>query len=383
MFSQSRSMNFGKNTLSLKEKVLRLNWLVLILICAVATIGFAMLYSAANASFNPWAQPQMIRFGVGFSMMIAIALVDIRHYLRAAYPLYFLSIALLIAVEVIGYKGMGAQRWLDLKIFYLQPSELMKISLILALARYFQSLYYEDVGRPLLLIFPLFLLVIPAWLVIRQPDLGTAVILLIIGGTVFFMAGVRLWKFLSLLLLGAGGIPVLWQYLHTYQKNRILSFMAPEKDPLGAGYHLMQSKIAMGSGGVFGKGFGQGTQSRLNFLPEKQTDFIFTMLAEEGGLVAGLGLMGLYISLIMLGVIIAVRCRNQFGRLIAIGVTINFSLFVLINMGMVMGMIPVVGVPLPLVSYGGTAMLTVLMGFGLLLNVDIHHHITHIGRADH
>ena len=159
--------------------------------------------------------------------------------------------------------------------------------------------------------------------------------------------------------------------------------MAPEKDPLGAGYHLMQSKIAMGSGGVFGKGFGQGTQSRLNFLPEKQTDFIFTMLAEEGGLVAGLGLMGLYILLIMLGVIIAVRCRNQFGRLIAIGVTINFSLFVLINMGMVMGMIPVVGVPLPLVSYGGTAMLTVLMGFGLLLNVDIYHHITHIGRADH
>ena len=277
---------------------------------------------------------------------------------------------------------MGAQRWLDLKIFYLQPSELMKISLILALARYFQSLYYEDVGRPLLLIFPLFLLVIPAWLVIRQPDLGTAVILLLIGGTVFFMAGVRLWKFLSLLLLGAGGIPILWQYLHTYQKNRILSFMAPEKDPLGAGYHLMQSKIAMGSGGVFGKGFGQGTQS-VKFLPEKQTDFIFTMLAEEGGLVAGLGLMGLYILLIMLGVIIAVRCRNQFGRLIAMGVTINFSLFVLINMGMVMGMIPVVGVPLPLVSYGGTAMLTVLMGFGLLLNVDIHHHITHIGRADH
>ena len=286
---------------------------------------------------------------------------------------------LLAAVEAFGTVGMGAQRWIDLKVVQLQPSEVMKIALVMALARYFHGTSLEDIGRPTVLIIPLLMVAAPVLLILRQPDLGTAVMLVAGAVALFYLAGVRIWKFLLVFGAALAALPFAWSMLHTYQKNRIMTFLDPERDPLGSGYHIMQSKIAIGSGGVSGKGFMNGTQSHLNFLPEKQTDFIFTMLAEEFGLIGGLILLALYGLVMIYGLVIALRARSQFGRLLAMGVTATFSPYVFINVAMVLGMIPVVGVPLPLISYGGTAMLTVMIGFGLLMNVHIHRD-TRIGR---
>ena len=358
------------------QKLRNIHWFFVFLICLTAAIGIAMLYSAANGSFQPWASRQLVRFGVGFISMIAVSLIDVRIWLRFAYVLYGLSLILLALVEFMGFVGMGAQRWLDLGYFNLQPSELMKIAMVLALARYFHSLTMEAVARPTRLVIPLMMVFAPAALVLRQPDLGTALMLIMAGGALFFVAGVRLWKIGLVLVSGLIAAPVGWQLLHDYQKRRILTFLNPEVDPLGAGYHIIQSKIALGSGGLLGKGFMQGTQGHLNFLPEMQTDFIFTMLAEEFGLVGGLGLLALYTLLLMFGAIIAMRSNSQFGRLVALGVTVTFFLYVFINIAMVMGLIPVVGVPLPLISYGGTAMMTLLVGFGLLIGIWVHRDVS-------
>jgi rod shape determining protein RodA len=248
----------------------------------------------------------------------------------------------------------------------------MKVAMVLALARHFNGLSNEDIRRPLYLIVPLALVLAPAVLVLKQPDLGTAVMLLMVAGAVFFAAGVRLWKFGVLLALGVAAVPIGWNFLHEYQRLRVLTFLTPENDPQGSGYHILQSKIALGSGGMFGKGFMEGTQSHLNFLPEKQTDFIFTMLAEEWGMVGGLVLLGLYVLILAYGFAIALRSRNHFGRILAVGLTANFFLYVFINIAMVMGLIPVVGVPLPLISYGGTALLTVMLSLGLIMCVYVH-----------
>jgi rod shape determining protein RodA len=358
--------------LSFAEKLWSLNWGLLLLLTMIASFGFAMLYSAANGDLQPWAAKQMMRYGVAVALMVGVALVDIRFWLRSAYIVFGVAFVLLVAVEVRGAIGMGAQRWIDLGLIQLQPSELMKVALMLALARYFHGLTIEEIGRPLRLIVPALFILMPAVLVLKQPDLGTALMLLMCGGAMFFLAGVRLWKF-ALVIAGAGGaLPLIWGHMRDYQKNRIYTFLDPENDPLGSGYHILQSKIALGSGGLFGKGFLLGTQSHLNFLPEKQTDFIFTMLAEELGLVGGLILLGLYTLVFVYGFAIALRSRNHFGGLLGLGITINFFLYVFINTAMVMGLIPVVGVPLPLISYGGTAMLTVMFGFGLLMSVYIH-----------
>jgi rod shape determining protein RodA len=357
------------------RRLLSLNWTLVLLIVALSGIGFAMLYSAANGSLQPWAERQMMRFAVGAALMIVIAVTDIRIWLRLAYFSYFVALVLLIGVEIKGDIGMGAQRWINLGFFQLQPSELMKISLVLALARYFHGLTTEDVGRIPLLIPPILMVLAPSALVLRQPDLGTTLLLIAGGGVIFWLAGVRIWKFALVLGSALAAIPIGWQFLREYQKNRVLTFLNPENDPLGAGYHITQSKIALGSGGLFGKGFMLGSQSHLNFLPEKQTDFIFTMLGEEFGLVGGMALLGLYALVITYGYVIALRCQNQFGRLVAIGVTSTFFLYVFINIAMVMGLIPVVGVPLPLVSYGGTVMMTILVSFGLLMSVSIHRDI--------
>lgn len=368
--------------ISLGQKLLHLHWVFIILMTLTACFGFAMLYSAAGGDLDPWASRQMVRFGLGFLGMIVVAVTDIRLWLRYAYAFYFLVLALLIAVELAGFVGMGAQRWISLGIFNVQPSELMKVALVLALARYFHGGSIEDVGRVMYLVPPLILVAIPAVLIIRQPDLGTTLMLVLASVAIFFAAGVRMWKFVLGGVLALVSAPVAWfTILRDYQKQRILTFLNPETDTLGSGYHIIQSKIALGSGGMFGKGFMQGTQGHLNFLPEKQTDFIFTMLAEELGLVGGLTLIAMYILLLAYGLIIAMSSRNHFGRLVAIGVIVTFFLYIFINIAMVMGLIPVVGVPLPLVSYGGTAMLTILFGFGLLLSVHIHRDMT-IGRRD-
>jgi len=368
-----------RGPMTIGQKLWQVNWSLVLFLIILTGIGCAMLYSAGEGSWNPWAKRQIIRFGIGLFLMIMVAVTDIRSWMRHAYTLYFLVLGLLIAVEVMGVIGMGAQRWIDLGVIQLQPSEIMKITLVLALARFFHGASLEDIGRPTFLLIPLLLVAAPVILVLRQPDLGTAIMLTMTAGVIFFLAGVRAWKFG--LVIGAilAAMPLAWTMLHGYQKKRILTFLNPESDPLGAGYHIMQSKIALGSGGLFGRGYLSGTQSHLNFLPEKQTDFIFTMLAEEFGMAGGLLLLGIYAIVLIYGFAIALRVHNQFGRLITLGITGTFFFYVFINIAMVMGLVPVVGVPLPLVSYGGTAMLSLMIGFGFILCAYVHRDIR-VGR---
>ena len=362
--------------LTLLQKLVQINWFLIVLISLIAGVGFAMLYSAANGNIDPWASRQMLRFAAGLGLMLLIALIDVRVWLRHAYLIYATALLLLIAVEVMGVAGMGARRWVNLGLFQLQPSEVMKIALVLALARFYHGLHPEEIGRIRWLVVPAGLILVPVALVMRQPDLGTAILLVLTATAIMLLAGVRLWKFAAAFGASLLAIPLAWRFmLHSYQKDRVLTYLNPERDPLGAGYHIMQSKIALGSGGLFGKGFMQGTQSHLAFLPERQTDFIFTMLAEEFGLVGCLGLLSLYVLVIAYGYAIALRSRNQFGRLLATGVITSFFIYVFINMAMVMDLIPVVGVPLPLVSYGGTSMISLLIGFGLILSVYVHRDI--------
>jgi len=373
------TFDYGRPRVRLAEKLVSLNWGLVLLLGAVAAVGIAMLYSAANGSWFPWAEKQALRFAVAAFIMLAVAVVDLRTWMRISYWFYGIAMLLLVAVEVRGAIGMGAQRWIDLGVIQIQPSELMKIAAMMALARYFNGLSVEEIGKPLRLIVPALLVLVPAVLVLKQPDLGTAMMLVLGGGAMFFLAGVRWWKFAIVLAGGGAALPIAWRFLRDYQKNRIYTFLDPENDPLGAGYHSLQSKIAIGAGGFSGKGFLHGTQSHLSFLPERQTDFIFTMLAEEWGLIGGLVLLGLYMLVLVYGYAIAFSSKNHFGKLLALGISTNLFLYVFINTAMVMGLIPVVGVPLPLISYGGTAMLTVMFGMGLLMSVYIHRD-TRIGR---
>ena len=363
----------------LAQKFWQVNWALVLLVTMAASIGFAMLYSAADGNLSPWASKQIVVFSVGLLMMLTIAVIDIRFWMRYAYVCYAITLGLLVYVEFFGTEINNAQRWIKFGGFQVQPSEFMKITLIMVLARYFHRLNIEDIGRPHFLIIPLLLIAAPVLLIQRQPDLGTALFLVICGGAMLFLAGVRIWKFVVVLTATVAALPVAWPFLRDYQKDRILTFLSSDVDPLKEGYHIMQSKIALGSGGLFGRGFMQGTQSHLKFLPERQTDFIFTMLAEEFGLVGGLGLLGLYTLLLLYGLSIALRCQNQFGRLLAMGVIVMFFLYAFINIAMVMGLIPVVGLPLPLISFGGTAMITVLAGFGFLICVSVHRDVR-VGR---
>ncbi|NPD65335.1 rod shape-determining protein RodA [Lichenicola cladoniae] len=353
-------------------KLWRVSWLYVLLICLLAGVGYGALYSAGGGSAKPFAGPQSIRFGFGLLMMLGIAMVSPRILVKFAWPLYFFSLALLVAVLRMGHVGKGAERWLVLGGFQLQPSELAKIALVLILAAWFHRAGPDRMGNPLFLIPPALMVLAPVALVLKEPNLGTAVIIAAVGGSIFLAAGMRLWQ-MALLI---APLPFLGRFayghLHDYQRARITTFLHPESDPLGAGYNIIQSKIALGSGGMWGQGYLHGTQGQLNFLPEKQTDFIFTMIAEEWGLVGGLSVMALLLVMIIGGMLMALRCRNQFGRLLGLGIAMNFFLYCVVNLSMVMGAIPVGGVPLPLISYGGSAMLTVMFGFGLLLSVYVH-----------
>jgi rod shape determining protein RodA len=355
------------------QKLTRLNWGIFFLILFISAIGWGLLVSAAGGDVHIWASKQVIRFCFGVIIMLSIALIDLRWWLHFSYFFYAFALVLLCGVEFLGFMGKGAERWIDLYLIQLQPSELMKIALVMALARYFHS--RPSPLRFHQLLFPLLLIMLPVVLALRQPDLGTAMILLMVGGTLFFAAGVSLWFFGAVLVGVGASIPILWDFLYDYQKQRILTFFDPSQDSLGAGYHITQSKIALGSGGLWGKGFMQGTQASLNFLPEKQTDFIFTLLCEEWGFMGGTFLIILYIFLITMCFRIILTTQNSFGQFVATGMTMTFFLYVAINIAMVMGLVPVVGVPLPLVSYGGTAMLTLLIGFGFLLNVGLHRNL--------
>ena len=365
--------------LPLMYKLRRINYSLIILVTACCGIGFAMLYSAAGGNIEPWAQRHLVRYFVGLLVIIILGVINIRFFFKGAYIFYAISIMLLLYVELAGEIGMGAQRWIDLGLIRLQPSELMKISVVIVLARYFHIRSYHEIGNPLHLAIPVFLVLLPVVLVIKQPDLGTAVMIALSGLVIFFIAGVRIWKFLLSFLGGIALVPIIWQFLLEYQKKRILTFLSPETDPLGAGYHLIQSKIALGSGGLYGKGFIQGSQSHLNFLPEIQTDFVFTMLAEEFGLLGGLVVLLLFFLIICYGLILSFFMASKFARFLTIGMITTLFLYVFINIGMVMGLLPIVGVPLPFISYGGSALLTSMTAIGLIISCHVHRDVI-IGR---
>lgn len=348
-----------------------MNWLLVSLIIVAACIGFTVLYSAADGSWQPWAKRQVIRFCLGFALMLTIALVDLRIWWRLAYPIYGIALALLVLVEVIGV-GEGSHRWIALGFLNLQPSEVMKVALVLSLARYFNDLDENQIDRLVVMIPPLLLTALPAALVLRQPDLGTATILVALAVAVAFLAGLAWWKFALGAAAVAAAAPITWSMLHDYQRDRVLTFIDPGRDPLGSGYHILQSKIALGSGGLFGKGFIGGTQSQLNFLPEKHTDFIFTMMAEEFGFAGSIFMLSVLVGIMVFCFLMAMRSTSVFSRLIILGLSLNFFFYAFINMAMVMGLMPVVGVPLPMISYGGTAMLTLMIGFGLIQSASIH-----------
>ncbi len=361
------------------RKILHLNWPLALLLASVCGVGFLMLYSVAGGSFTPWAEPQMKRFGLGIALMMIVAMVPIWLWRNLSGVAYGVSLLLLVLVAVIGDERKGSQRWLDLGFMDLQPSELMKITLVMFLAAYYDWLPAKRVSRPFWVLLPVIIILIPTALVLEQPDLGTSILLLAAGGGLMFLAGVH-WAYFAAVIASAVGLitavfqsrSTSWQLLNDYQYRRIDTFLDPAADPLGAGYHITQSKIALGSGGWTGRGFMQGTQSRLNFLPEKHTDFIFTTLAEEFGFIGAISLLGIYALIIVFCVITAIRNKDRFSSLLILGIALNFFLFFAVNMSMVMGLAPVVGVPLPLVSYGGSAMLVLLLAFGLVQSAHVH-----------
>ena len=361
------------------SKVFALNWALVLVVTAVAAIGWLMLYSISGGRLEVWAEPQMKRYVLGLVVMFIVAFTPIWFWRSMSGFAYGVSMLLLLAVEFFGSVGMGAQRWIDLGFMRLQPSELMKVTLVMALASYYDMLDDKKISRPLWVLIPVALIVAPTILVLMQPNLGTSIMLLVVGAAVMFAAGVSIWYFAAVIALVGGlvaGVFLLrdtpWQFLHDYQYRRIDTFLDPSADPLGAGYNIMQAKIALGSGGWGGKGFMQGTQSRLNFLPEKHTDFIFTTLGEEFGFVGAFSLLVLYGLILFFCFTSAVQNKDRFSQLLIIGLAANFFLYLAVNLSMVMGMAPVVGVPLPFLSYGGSVVLVLLIAFGLIQSAHVH-----------
>ena len=361
------------------RKLWYLHWPIIMLLIAVASAGFLMLYSVAGGSTSPWVEPQMKRFAAGMVLMIFVAMVPIWFWRNMAFLAYGGSIVLLLGVEFFGEINMGAQRWINLGFMRLQPSELTKITLVMFLAAYYDWLPNNKTSHPLWVALPVVFILAPVALVLNQPDLGTALLLLMGGATLMFLAGVHWLYFATVASAGIGSIVAVfqsrgttWQLLKDYQYRRIDTFIDPANDPLGAGYHITQAKIALGSGGWTGRGFMQGTQSRLNFLPEKHTDFIFTTLAEEFGFVGAATLLVLYLLIVLFCIVSALGNKDRFASLLTLGIAMTFFLFFAVNMAMVTGLAPVVGVPLPLVSYGGSAMLVLLVAFGLVQSAHVH-----------
>ena len=371
--SQHRAMPVGPS------KLLYLNWPLVVLTAAVACVGFLMLYSVAGGSWEPWAGAQAQRFGLGLFVMIVAAMIPLWFWRSMSLLGYLGSLGLLVAVELFGTVGMGAQRWIDLGFMRLQPSELMKIALVMFLAAYYDWLDVRKVSHPFWVAIPVAIVLVPTALVLKQPDLGTAILLLAGGGVVMFCAGVSWWYFGTVVGAGVGLVYAVlesrgkpWQLIEDYQFRRIDTFLDPSTDPLGAGYNITQAQIALGSGGWSGKGFMQGTQSRLNFLPEKHTDFIFTTLAEEFGFVGAASLLALYVGIVFFCIVTALRTRDRFASLMSLGIGAKFFFYCGVNVAMILGLGPEVGVPLPLVSYGGSAMLVLLAAFGLVHSANVH-----------
>ena len=345
-------------------------WRVLLLIVAIAAFGLTVLYSAAGGNWLPWAFGNGSKFVVYLVIALAMARMRVEFWRQLAWPGYAVVLVMLFFVELFGFVGGGSQRWLDLGFIRIQPSELMKLTIVLALAKFYDQLPAGEI-RGWHALWPTGLaILLPFALVLVQPDLGTAIMIAAGGTVIVFLAGVPLRLFFAAGGAIAAALPVVWVMMHDYQRNRVLIFLNPESDPLGTGYHITQSKIAIGSGGIFGKGFLQGTQSHLDYLPEGHTDFVFATMAEEWGLAGGILIIGAFMLLFRWGMRVAARAPTRFGRLTAAGLTATIFFYVAINLSMVMGLAPVVGIPLPLVSFGGTAMLTVMLCFGILMSIE-------------
>jgi len=354
------------------DKLKKFKWSLIVVIILIASYGILLLYSASGGNWEPWASRQFFRLCFGLFILICFSFINVYWWLRASYILYILSLLLLLIVDIKGYVGMGAKRWINLGFFSLQPSEILKITMVLAISRYYQGISFIEIKKIKNLFVPILIILIPIFLVLRQPDLGTALLLLISGGFMLFVSCIGLTTIIFIIIFFFTSLPFLWYLLHDYQKDRILIFLNPERDPMGIGYHILQSKIALGSGGLFGNGWLQGSQNKLNFLPEKQTDFIFSVLGEEFGFIGTIILILLYLYLILNCYNIAFGLKSTFSRLVIIGFVSVIFLYVFINMAMVMGLVPIVGLPLPLVSYGGTSMITILIELGIIQSINIY-----------
>ncbi len=333
------------------------------------------MYSASAGNFDLWAKKHIIRFTISLILLFLISLIDIKYVYKYSYILFFLTLLLLFSVEIFGIFGKGATRWIQVFGVSIQPSEIIKISIILALAKFYHDLRFDRIGYIHNLFFPMIIIIIPFILIVIQPDLGTSLSIFILGVSIMFIAGVKIWKFVVGLLIMVISYPFFWNSIKPYQQKRILSFLNPESDPLGQGYQLIQSKIALGSGSLTGKGFLEGTQSYLEFLPEKQTDFIFTLIGEEFGFIGTIFIIILFLFVITICFYISIKSSHIFGRIIALGVGSNLFIYVILNISMVSGLMPVVGIPLPLISYGGTVMLSIIISIGMVLNIELNHNL--------
>ena len=361
-----------------RRLLIHFDWTLFGVTFLIASIGILNLYSATSGEQmlgTPFYLKQIFWLLIGLAFMIIIAFIEYRFYSDLAYIVYIITLILLLVVLGYGIITSGAQRWVRIGSFSFQPSEFVKISFILALAKFFQRTPHREGYSLKDLLFPFLLLFLPMVLILKQPDLGTAIILCLVFVSILFFVKVHWLSLLTLALIGGSVLPVLWHFLKEYQKRRIITFFNPNLDPLGAGYHLIQSKIAVGSAGIMGKGFMSGTQSKLGFLPEQQTDFIFSALGEEWGLIGTLLVVGLYLTLILWGLRIAVESKDRFGAILVFGVVAMFFWHTFINIGMVLGMFPVVGIPLPLLSYGGSFLVSTLIGIGILLNVSMRRYL--------
>ncbi len=363
---------FHKPPPTLLDRLNEINWALIVVLCLLAAVGLAALYSVAGGSWSPWAERHALRFLIGLGVVVGMAVVPVGFWLKLAYPTYALAFAALALVPLIGVDALGARRWLALGPLSFQPSELMKVALVLVLAAYYQRVSPARVSHPLWLVVPLAMILAPMGLIVRQPDLGTALLIASVGGGLLLLAGVNIWYFVGAGSALLASIPLAMPLLHDYQRRRIETFLDPSTDPLGAAYHVTQSKIAMGSGGVTGKGFLGGTQSQLDFLPEKHTDFIFTTIAEEWGFSGAVLIIALFALLIAILIGMAIATSSKSGRLLISGAMLTVFTYATINIGMVSGSLPVVGIPLPFISYGGTSMMTLMAALGLAMSAYVH-----------
>lgn len=370
-YGQTRVSN--ANMMNFSEKMSRFSWALFAPMCIVLALSIVVLYSAGHGSWQPFALSQLMKILVGLVVFFVVAFSNIKTWIKSAYLIYILALFMIIMVTFVGHTGMGAQRWLNLGFIHIQPSEFIKIALVMALARYFAWMNSTELTQIKHYIMPIVLLLVPFGLVVAQPDLGTAISMALITIGIFYIVGAPKKWFIIAFILGILAAPAVWfGGLHDYQRNRLITFINPEYDARGVGYQINQAKIAFGSGGILGQGYMHGSQSQQSFLPEKQTDFIYTMLGEEFGFVGALFLVLVYSWIIILLFWCAKTCRNRFGQLMCFGFMLNFFIYYFINISMVLGLIPTVGVPLPLMSFGGSSLLSLMFGFGLAQNAHIH-----------